>query len=268
MFVALTFVTHEGIKISNEFSAVNLLFLPFLQNLSWPMVAAWYHESWSLAVEEWFYLLFPLLFVIFSGSVNRRVLKVALTLAVVPLLLRALWFDPAVNWDENVRKVVVIRLDAIAYGILAVWFSRQFPEQCRNYRGTILFSGITGICISTLMYVGALHVSAWVMHTVLFSLVSASFALIVLASRNFDFSPGVVPAQCINWLSTRSYALYLCHGTIIKSMIFAGIFANTFAYAVAVFSVSCFVLAEVSHRLIELPFMRMRPEPLRRPVAA
>lgn len=261
-FIVTIFVTHEGFKVSTDFSAANFLFLPFLQNLAWPMVAPWYHESWSLAVEEWFYLLFPLLFFVFPGSVTRRVLKVALTLAVVPLVLRIMWFDPSANWDENVRKVVVIRLDAIAYGILAVWLSKQFSIWCKAYRGFILSAGFVGICFCTSIYLGAVPASTWVVHTVLFTAVSASFALVVLGAGQYNFSPSAGPAFLINWLSTRSYALYLCHGSIIKLMIFWGIFGNPLPYSIIIFSIACFALAEASHQLIELPFMRMRPPPL------
>jgi peptidoglycan/LPS O-acetylase OafA/YrhL len=40
----------------------------FLQNLAWPM-PGYFIESWSLAVEEWFYLLLPL--IVGAGGAGR-----------------------------------------------------------------------------------------------------------------------------------------------------------------------------------------------------
>ncbi len=79
-----------------------------------------YPVAWSLAVEEWFYLLFaPLLFLVGRaiGRSDRR-LDVAFALLVVAAVatLRAA-FAPH-DWDLDVRRVTLYRIDSIVWGYL------------------------------------------------------------------------------------------------------------------------------------------------------
>lgn len=258
-FVASVFVTHQGFKVAGEWTPANLLYLVFLQNLAWPMLASWYHESWSLAVEEWFYLLFPLLFAVLPGRADRRVLAIAILLIAAPLALRIWAFNPAANWDEDIRKIVVLRLDAIAYGILAIWLVRAQPDFCAKWRWVFGAAGLAGITFSTAVYLGAINVGIWALFTILFSLVSASFAAIVICADRCAVALPATLGTLVHWMSTRSYALYLCHATIIRLLITCGYFSGSLWLSLPLFVGGCALLAEASHRLIEQPFMKLRP---------
>ncbi|WP_426206752.1 acyltransferase family protein [Pseudomonas sp. TWP3-1] len=252
-FLVSMFVTFWGFTLDHNFSVKCLAYLAFLQNLAWPM-PDWFQESWSLAVEEWFYLLFPILFAALPGIRPRtRVLLISIALTVVPLALRIFAYDPSVDFDSNVRRVVVMRLDAIAYGIFAAWAVQKFD--LRKYSGAIGAVGFASATLAMLMMLGEIYPGDFFMRTIEYSLMSASFAAIVVWFSYQSF-PRI---GLVQWISTRSYALYLCNSAVYKLMMHYDVFARTQAVSLYVFVICCALLAEAAHRLIEQPLMRRRP---------
>ena len=79
-----------------------------------------YPVAWSLAVEEWFYVLFaPALFVV-ALLLKRRDRRLEATFAIlVILVVAALRFTFAPHdWDLNVRRVTLFRINSIVWGFL------------------------------------------------------------------------------------------------------------------------------------------------------
>ncbi|WP_186211313.1 acyltransferase family protein [Burkholderia gladioli] len=260
-FIANLFITAYGLMADPAISAKCGLYLVFLQNLHWPMIADWYQESWSLAVEEWFYLLFPIIFVALHGlSPRLRVLGVALLLIIAPLALRISAADEGADYHA-IWRTVSFRLDAIAFGILAVWIVTEFPAWSRYWRNVIGVAGAAGIVLSVMSALDVIDSTAFYRTTLAFTLVSASFAAVVLWASQKDWSAWEVggEARVIRWFSTRSYALYLCHGLVIRAMVPTGSFTLPHVQSTAIFIATTFALAETLHRLVELPLMRMRP---------
>jgi peptidoglycan/LPS O-acetylase OafA/YrhL len=119
-------------------------YLLFAQNLMWPM-PDFFHLAWSLAVEEWFYLMFPLvlLFIIGLGQHNRRAAVITIGIFIlVPFLFRAYLPSHIVGLNginEGLRHVVVFRLDAIGFGMLMaylyVWKRAWFDELAKYWVG-------------------------------------------------------------------------------------------------------------------------------------
>ncbi len=102
-------------------SADTLRYLLYVENLFRSAnVVDFYPVAWSLAVEEWFYLLFaPLLFLL-GRAIGRRDRRMDVAFAVLFIVafasLRALAAPP--DWDLNVRRVTIFRIDSIVWGFL------------------------------------------------------------------------------------------------------------------------------------------------------
>jgi peptidoglycan/LPS O-acetylase OafA/YrhL len=255
-FLVSMFVTFWGLTLDHGWTAKCLGYLVFLQNLAWPM-PHWFEESWSLAVEEWFYLLFPALFAICAGVKPRtRILLIALILMVVPMALRMIAYNPNVDFDLHFRRVVVFRLDAIAYGILAAWAAHTFD--LRKLASWIGVLGFVGADVTILLMLYVIKFGDFFTRTMTMSVASASFAAIVLwaSFQKLDNVP------VVKWISTRSYALYLCNVTMLKTMLHHGLFQTDPVASALIFFPGCMLIAEVAHRLIEQPFMRRRPREL------
>lgn len=88
------------------------------QNLAWPH-PSFFGEAWNLPIIVLFSLFAPGLLVVARTPWRAAWIGVAALLA-VGLLLRAGWIaEGAPRWDEDVRKIVLPRLDACAWGALA-----------------------------------------------------------------------------------------------------------------------------------------------------
>ena len=105
----------------NLLTGDSLRYLFYVENL---FVSAnhidFYPVAWSLAVEEWFYLLFaPALFVI-GWLLSRSDRRLEATFAILVILVVAvLRFSLApADWDLNVRRVTIFRIDSIVWGFL------------------------------------------------------------------------------------------------------------------------------------------------------
>ena len=70
---------------------------------------------------------------------------------------RSSWFPPCCglrseltdgDLDATLRKVVIFRLDAIAYGVVAVWFCRHWPSVVRRWKALAVAVGIVLVALT------------------------------------------------------------------------------------------------------------------------
>lgn len=101
-----------------------LMYLTFTQNLAWQH-PGFFPEAWSLAVEEIFYLITPLvvgIFLLVLKQPRLAILSSALTILVLSVSARGYWvlsFNP--TFDDGVRKISLLKLDALMVGVLVAW---------------------------------------------------------------------------------------------------------------------------------------------------
>lgn len=104
-------------------------YLTFTQSLLQPH-PAFFQEAWSLAIEEIFYFVTPLLMLLawpFVRGARRALVSVMILLLLYSLVMRCffVWSDPSLTLNE-VRSTALLRLDAIMVGVFAAWcFMRQ-----------------------------------------------------------------------------------------------------------------------------------------------
>lgn len=236
----------------------------FLQNLAWPS-GGFFAIAWSLAVEEWFYLLFPLVLLL---GLRLRPKVAALWLAtavflVGPLLLRG-WLGQPAEWDETVRKVVLLRLDALMCGVALALVQRTQPERWArllSLRHRLLVLGALLALAAPLLLPRLATLGAWPL-ALGFSLLPAALALTLpwwFALR----LPWTPLQQALQRISLCSYSMYLCHVPVLAACnalaaaSLGGLAGKLAAKPLALFVV--FTLSWASYRWIELPFLRMRP---------
>lgn len=191
-----------------------LRFATFRQNLLWPQ-PDWFAVSWSLAIEEWFYLLFSLtLLATVRALGGRRGLGVTLGLFLaVPLLLRLV--QPAsANWNEYLHKAVLFRLDAITFGVLAMAMLRLAAPRTR-VRLALLGLGIALIALQAVAggdADGLLGPST--ARALGFDVTDAGFALMLPAMMRLP-RPRAWLVRPVSGFAAQSYGTYITHSTIL-----------------------------------------------------
>ena len=80
-------------------------------------------HTWSLSVEEWFYIILPLLIFINQYSKHKvlklNVLSICIVIILVLNLLRLFYNSENINWGEDVRRSVLLRIDSLCFGVVA-----------------------------------------------------------------------------------------------------------------------------------------------------
>lgn len=126
ILILIVLVTYYQLKFNNGFEKFSIEFLFFTQNFNKPH-PAFFSEAWSLTIEEWFYLLFPMscyLLNRLSKNKAKSLLFSAIVFLLIPLILRIVKFESGVGLDDldaNFRKIVALRLDSLMYGIIAAY---------------------------------------------------------------------------------------------------------------------------------------------------
>ncbi|WP_322053974.1 acyltransferase family protein [Paraburkholderia bannensis] len=261
------FTSIAGFGLAPEVNVKCLLYIPFLQNLAWPLPAGWYQESWSLAVEEWFYLLFPLLFIAIPfASTRARVIGVAAVMTFVSVFLRILVFVKTGNTTEALQSIVFLKLDGIAAGIFSVLLWQRCSQAIRSQKGFLCTVGILGSIACYLFVLGEFGSYPWLLIALWPTATSAFFCMAMLGANSIDWKsfPKSLAGKLFVWTSTRSYALYLCHGVIIRLMLGKGYMWQGLQVSIPMFLAASILIAEFAHQAIEKPLMRIRPRELSR----
>jgi len=211
--------------IGGDFSQFNWKFFFFLHNFSEPFLG-FFWESWSLSIEEWFYIFFPLILIICSFAGLRLkisgkwVFLIAILLFLfVPLIIRMV-YTPKMNVDSfwlgvNIQKVVIYRLDCIAFGLLAAYAKFWFPKFWFSIRNYSFVAGITVIYF--LLY------STWEPNdygTKVFYLFLQSFGCMLLLPK-FDSmkTAPLVLTKIVTHISLISYSMYLINLALVAQVI-------------------------------------------------
>ena len=227
-------------------------------------------ESWSLAVEEWFYLLLPLsvCLLLRAGLAPRRAFVVSTAAFLLgPLLARCLhvaWNDP--TWDDGVHRTLFFRLDAIMFGMIMAGLRMTRPEAWRRWRGPAAMVGLALCLAATGLFFRLDKDHGFFARTFFFSLTSLGFALLLPFADQWRTASRAPLIRATRATARWSYSLYLCNLPIFHLVVaWAG---DTSPHPwmhrlglAALTAALCFAAAAFLYRFLEKPILdRRRPE--------
>ena len=220
----------------NTFTFDQLAYFVFIQNW-WTPHPIFFSEAWSLAVEEWFYLTIPFAILVVSRIMKRYekskvIFAVFVVYATCFLALRIANQqnnpDP-LYFEYGIRKIVMLRLDAIAYGVLIAYASIFHREALLKMKNRLLVVSLIGsACMFLVYYAGFIPacnfyarfpVYRLFANTLLFTFTPVFFCLsIPYASvvRNFRREKS---EQFVAFFSKISYSMYLVHFTMVLNFV-------------------------------------------------
>ena len=269
LILALNYLVVKQKVIIEYIDQFNWKFLLFLQNFNKPFVG-FFWESWTLSVEEWFYIFAPLLLVLSLRLMRPRnaFLLVTLVMLFAPLVQRLTMVSPEVTyefWEAHFRKLVVTRLDSIAYGLLAAWLFYYYRTTWEKFR---IHAFVGGILLMAFVLNFPSPTNGFYAQVLMFPASSLSAMLLLPLARSIKGSKGPV-RRGITHISVISYSMYLVNGALVSEVIRDNFLPSSqngrlmtyFFYWLAVI-----VFATVLNRFYEKPVMALRDRFWPRPV--
>jgi peptidoglycan/LPS O-acetylase OafA/YrhL len=270
--ITLLIVLSAADKVSPAFDWRFLSFYAFLQNFFPREVwEGFFGVGWSLIIEEWFYLLFPLIVVLARrftlGREDTTILALCALMIFVPLALR---FVLALNTSDDwwtIRKSIIPRFDAIGFGVFVAALHAYRPAvldaaRRRPWSCSIVSAlGIAGLAVALLS--GPRVVESLGMKTLGFTIAPACFALTLPALlTTHPANPAMrSTASFITFISATSYSVYLVHWDIlqvVRSLPFGQPHYWSAFLRIPLGLAATFMVAWILHRAVERPFMRWR----------
>jgi peptidoglycan/LPS O-acetylase OafA/YrhL len=199
---------HQHI-VHEDITQANWKFLVFAQNLYQPF-HGFFWESWSLSIEEWFYLTAPLLLVVLLRLMkpNYAFLWVTLSMIVFSTVYRACNTSTNIDlfWFDSIyRKLVVMRLDSIGYGLLSAWMFYYAAGTWKKLRYAFFALGVV-LMAFVINYKSP--VNGFYMQVLVFTLTPVSAMLLLPLMSSISHASGMV-ARTITHISKISYSMYL-----------------------------------------------------------
>lgn len=218
LFVNYMLVSSE--LINGDIDQFGWSFIFFTQNL-YTSFYGFFWESWSLSVEEWFYIILPL-FILISYrflSIKHALMTTIACLILVPLIYRISQSDLQVdsyNFDVEFRKVVIMRMDTIVYGVLAAYIKYYHGAIWKKSRFICFVMGI--LIIYTSIYLPK-ESNDFFTKTFNFVLVSIGAMLLLPYADSVKSYRVRVVGKFITHISKISYSMYLVNLALVAQVI-------------------------------------------------
>ncbi len=201
----------------------------FLQNFISEM-PLFFQESWSLSIEEFAYIIGPLLlyvvlFMKIKLSNKQWFLFITLVIILISMSFKIIYNSNQINnsiikWNSSLKAVVVYRLDAIYLGVLFAYISMVKPKWWYRLRyvsivlGCIIFLGLNTIIPMYRLFIET-NPQFWNVWYLPINSLAIGLALPLLSQ--FKNAPQYI-LKPITVISLISYSMYLFHYSIVLQL--------------------------------------------------
>ena len=247
----------------------------FLQNFASPMLP-FFTESWSLSVEEFAYLLFPValfLKTLLVKPINKSRFFLYVVIGFIFFFFfTKVWYAfttpfSAINqWNLGLKAVVIYRLDAIFLGVLFSWISLNFTAFWikGKYVMAVLGLFLVGFLFAGVGYFQLTFTSFplfWIIfYLPLTSLTVALFLPFLAEWKTVHF---VFIQKTIVFISVISYSVYLLHyGVVLQLMKHffntEGLALHQLHFYTFIYLIITFFLSTLLYKFYEKPMTDLR----------
>jgi peptidoglycan/LPS O-acetylase OafA/YrhL len=184
------------------FLMIHNFFMARLQNMGNDALSV----TWSIGIEEQFYLIFPLIIL----TIKEKYLPILLVL----LIISANYFRSLYAHWIPAYVLLPCRMDSISFGILIAWLYTNYDMEQFVQRHKIKLTGIIAIVAIGCLYLFYEYQDLGFIRNTLFALVFACSIVLAIGTPN-SFYSRILSHKILYHIGKISYSLYLFHYLIL-----------------------------------------------------
>lgn len=229
------------------------------QSLDLPYIGSFNH-LWSLAVEEQFYLLWPLLMLIIP---SKHIGKFIVFVIASSLAFKLYWFSNY-GYTGVINSFTLSCADSLGFGALIAWWSVYKPDFSNRIGHMWYFIPLSVLLFTYVVIFQLINANtAYVLNNFLYSLFA--FFIVLRASQEKFSRPiaFILENPVVRHIGKISYGIYLYHFFMPAvyyyfNKFFLNRFPNEYKIQTPFYFIGALVLAQLSWMLIEKPILNIK----------
>ena len=226
-----------------------------------------FKHLWSLAIEEQFYMFFPLIFLIFnrqkkeegqSSSLSKNFLYIVLGLILISLVTHILLFD--INNINRIYFGTDTRAFSLLVGVVgALVYPMDKLSSPTNAKESVLYSVVSLTSISTLIAIMfyTSEYNTWLYRGGFLLVAVLGLIIIISSGKQHTFISKALSFRPIVFIGKISYSLYLWHFPIIVLTTPVSEIGNPNLFYVTLRIILTFIAATLSYLFVETPIRKL-----------
>lgn len=261
--------------VGNVNLSVFARYILFIQNFNKPH-PSFFPEAWSLSIEEWFYLLTPIIIFIFlkiGFKPRQAVIIVLLLIIFTSVYIRYEKFlnsniDSLTFWDSLIRKQVLTRMDSIMFGVLGAYINIYHIDLWKKNQKMLFFIGLLLLYLHkvTFIVIEPLNLNFNVYYSVYSFLIPSIGTLFLLPFLSSYRQGRGKFYQAITIASVISYSMYLINLSLVQRYLLPLIinlipFSNRLPLELLKYILFWLITISISvllYKFFEFPFTQLR----------
>lgn len=226
-----------------------------------------FKHLWSLAIEEQFYMFFPLIFLIFNrksksnnsnSKLNNNFIYVVLSLILVSLIAHILLFD--INNINRIYFGTDTRAFSLLVGVVgAILYPMDRLSERTTKKDNMIYSIVSLVSILVLIgiMINTSEYNTWLYRGGFLLVAIIGLIIIISSGRQYTFMSKLLSFKPFVFIGKISYSLYLWHFPILVVTTPVSEIGNPNLFYVTLRIVLIFLVATGSYMFVETPIRKL-----------